>query len=66
MSNKNTIQVFEYQTLKVGDDPKFTAKHFNALEKYGYKTKEKYYNVGNNRIKFNNYVGVIQVDNITI
>lgn len=66
MSNKNTIQVFEYQTLKVGDDPRFTAKHFNALEKYGYKTKEKYYTVGNNRIKLNNYVGVIQVDNITI
>lgn len=66
MSNKNTIQVFEYQTLKVGDDSRFTAKHFNALEKYGYKTKEKYYSVGNNRIKFNNYVGVIQVDNITI
>jgi 5-methylcytosine-specific restriction enzyme subunit McrC len=66
MSNKNIIQVFEYQTLKVGDDQKFTAKHFNALGKYGYKTKEKYYTVGNNRIKFNNYVGVIQVDNITI
>lgn len=66
MNNKNTIQVFEYQTLKVGDDSRFTAKHFNALEKYGYKTKEKYYTIGNNRIKFNNYVGVIQVDNITI
>lgn len=66
MSNKNVIQVFEFQALKVGDDSRFTTKHFNALEKYGYKTKEKYYTVGNNRIKFNNYVGVIQVDNITI
>jgi len=66
MSNSKSIQVFEYQTLKVGEDPRFTAKHFTALEKYGYKTKERFYNVGNNRIKFNNYVGVIQVDNITI
>ena len=66
MSNSKSIQVFEYQTLKVGEDPRFTSKHFNAMEKYGYKTKEKFYNVGNNRIKFNNYVGVIQVDNITI
>ena len=66
MNNSKSIQVFEYQTLKVGEDPRFTAKHFTALEKYGYKTKEKFYTVGNNRIKFNNYVGVIQVDNITI
>lgn len=66
MSKNNAIQVFEYQTLKVGDDPRFTAAHFTALEKYGYKTKEKYYSVGNNRIRFNNYVGVIQVNNLTI
>jgi 5-methylcytosine-specific restriction enzyme subunit McrC len=66
MNNNNVIQVFEFQTLKVGEEPRFTSKHFNALERYGYKTKEKYYTVGNNRIKFNNYVGVIQVDDITI
>jgi 5-methylcytosine-specific restriction enzyme subunit McrC len=40
--------------------------HFNALEKYGYKTKEKYFSIGNKRIKFNNYVGVIQAKNLTI
>ena len=55
---KNIVQVFEHQTFKIA--------HFNTLEKYGYKTKEKYFSVGNKRIKFNNYVGVIQVKNLTI
>jgi 5-methylcytosine-specific restriction enzyme subunit McrC len=63
---KNIIQVFEHQTLKVSTDPKFSASHFKALERYGYKTREKYYSVGNKRIKFSNYVGVIQVKNLTI
>lgn len=63
---KNIIQIFEHQTLKFGDDQKFTDSHFKALERYGYKTQEKYYSVGNKRIKFSNYVGVIQVKNLTI
>ena len=63
---KNVIQIFEHQTLRVGDHRKFTDSHFKALERYGYKTREKYYSVGNNRIKFSNYVGVIQVKNLTI
>ena len=62
----NKIQIFEHQTLKVDETTKFNLVHFNALEKYGYKTKEKYFSVGNKRIKFNNYVGVIQVKNLTI
>lgn len=64
--NKNIIQVFEHQTLKVNDDNKFDERHFNALKNYGYKTGEKYYSVGHKRIKFSNYVGVIQVKNLTI
>jgi len=63
---KHIIQVFEHQTLKVDEDSPFKQSHFHALERYGYKTKEKYYSVGNNRIKFSNYVGVIQVKNLTI
>ncbi|MBT4969317.1 MAG: restriction endonuclease, partial [Bacteroidetes bacterium] len=62
----NTLQVFEHQTLMVDDDSRFKMTHFNILEKYGYRTKEKYYSVGNKRIKFSNYVGVIQVKNLTI
>jgi 5-methylcytosine-specific restriction enzyme subunit McrC len=63
---KNIIQVFEHQTLKVDVDHRFTSSHFNALERYGYQTQEKYFSVGNKRIKFSNYVGVIQVKNLTI
>lgn len=67
MSNDiNIIQIFEHQTLKVDETTKFNLVHFNTLEKYGYKTKEKYFSIGNKRIKFNNYVGVIQVKNLTI
>jgi 5-methylcytosine-specific restriction enzyme subunit McrC len=65
-SNRNIIQVFEHKTLKVGDDLRFRDSHFAALEKYAYKTGEKYFQVGNRRIKFSNYVGVIQVNNLTI
>lgn len=64
--SKNTLQVFEHHTLKVDEASNFKMVHFNALEKYGYKTKEKYFAIGNKRIKFNNYVGVIQVKNLTI
>lgn len=64
--DNNIIQVFEHQTLKVDETKRFKIVHFSALEKYGYKTKEKYFSVGNKRIKFNNYVGVIQVKNLTI
>ena len=65
-SSKNILQVFEHHTLKVDEDSTFKMVHFNALEKYGYKTKEKFFSVGNKRIKFSNYVGVIQVKNLTI
>ena len=64
--NKNIIQIFEHQVLKVNSDNKFSERHFNALKNYGYKTGEKYYSVGHKRIKFSNYVGVIQVKNLTI
>jgi 5-methylcytosine-specific restriction enzyme subunit McrC len=63
---KNIIQVFEHQTLRVDAGSAFKPSHFRSLELYGYKTKEKYYSVGNQRIKFSNFVGVIQVDNLTI
>ena len=60
------LQVFEHQTLKVDEIPEFKLSHFKALEKYGYRTKEKFFKVGNQRIKFKSYVGVVQVQNLTI
>ncbi len=66
MSRQKVIQVFEHQLLKIDENPVFTLNHFKALERYGYKNNEKYFSVGNKRIKFNSYVGVIQVGNLTI
>src|SRR5688572_8993669 len=60
------IQVFEHQTIKVGFEGKFLPRHFRALEHYGYRTAEKYFAIGNDRIKFTSYVGVIQIRNLTI
>ncbi len=68
-TNNKTLRVFEYQNLRVNDkinDLKFEEKHFKALSRYGYKTKQKYFTVGDKRITFCNYVGVIQVKGLTI
>ena len=67
MNNPNNIiRTFEHSTLIVDDSKKFKTSHFKMLEKYGYSTNEKYFSVGNKRIKFNKYVGVIHVKNLTI
>lgn len=67
MSKKRIlIQVFEHQKLRVGEPESFSLAHFKALEQYAYRNKEKYFVVGNQRLKFGSYVGVIQVKNLTI
>ena len=58
------IKVFEYDRLSVGDT--FRVKHFNALVKYNEKHGNKFFSVGNKKIFFNQYVGVIQVGNLII
>ncbi|MFC1513461.1 McrC family protein [candidate division KSB1 bacterium] len=65
-NRRKSIKVFEHQVLKVGDEGSFKEKHFLTLEKYAYRHNEKYFVIGNKRIKFNNYVGVIQVRDLTI
>jgi 5-methylcytosine-specific restriction enzyme subunit McrC len=69
MEKHKSLKVFEYQTVKVGQSISgqvFQEKHFNALSRYGYKTKQKYFTVGDKRITFCNYVGVIHVKGLTI
>jgi len=63
---KGPIQVFEHHWLRVDDAIGFTESHFDALVKYGDQTKEKYFTVGHQRVKFGQNVGVIQVKNFTI
>ena len=65
MSKKNLIQVFEYQKLKFGSSD-FTESHFNAMVKFNEKNDNKYYTIIHKGIKFNSYVGVIQINGLTI
>jgi len=61
----NIIQVFEYSILKVEDD--FKPHHFEALAKYLTENKDcQYYTLLRDAIRFQNYVGVIKVGNLTI
>jgi len=71
----NFIQVYEHKSLKVGEDGKnskgkdwkFEEKTFESLIKYrGGKEKFKFFELINNGVKFKQYVGVLQVGNVTI
>jgi 5-methylcytosine-specific restriction enzyme subunit McrC len=59
------IRVFEYSRLSVNEQG-FTRPHFELLVRYNEQHGNKYFTVGNGRIYFKNYVGVIQAGNITI
>lgn len=63
------IQVFEYQTLRVGDrinDICFDEAVFKALALYQEKQKVKYFSLVYNGVKFSQYVGIIQIGKLTI
>ncbi len=64
-----TIQVFEHQTLRVGDISQgvpFTESELKALALYLENKQHPYYSLVYRGIKFSHYVGVIQVGNCTI
>lgn len=68
MANK-IIQVFEYQTLYYGSVYKtvpFTKKYFDALAKLNELHDNKYFTLLHKGIKFSQYVGVVQIDDLTI
>ena len=58
------IRVFEYSQLSINEV--FTEKHFEQIVKYNEMHGNKYLNIGNKRVYFKNYVGVIQVGSLTI
>lgn len=68
------IQVFEHQTLKVLSNPYdengvrvgLTEGEFHHLLRYHSKVSDQYFSPSLNKIKFNQYVGVIQVGNTVI
>jgi 5-methylcytosine-specific restriction enzyme subunit McrC len=66
---KNSIQVFEHHSLVIRDTyegVEFNKKHFTALAKLNELHNDKYFYVRHNSIKFKQYVGVIQVEGLTI
>ncbi len=69
MSKKQVIQVVEYQLLRIGEvvgDVVFTRQHFEALAAFAEQKTEKYFTILHNGVRFANYVGAIQVHDLTI
>ncbi|MHB1687807.1 MAG: McrC family protein [Ignavibacteriaceae bacterium] len=66
MKNHNVLQVFEHEFLSFDDGIRNKDFYINKLIKYGDKTNYKYFRVYNRRIKFSNFVGIIQINSLTI
>jgi len=64
MLRENTIQVFEHSFLPI--EGKFEQRHFVALSKLNALHQYKYFDLKHNGIMFKQFVGVIQVDGLTI
>lgn len=58
------IQVFEHELLQVGEQ--FQQKHLKAFSKLNALHDDMYFDLRYNGIKFKNFVGVIQVDGLTV
>lgn len=65
MSPKTVISVFEHDRLTI-DDEHFKKRHLDALLKLNEAHNFDYFDPIRDGIKFKQYVGVIQVDNLTI
>lgn len=65
MKNSKSIQVFEYEHLFYKEHG-FTKSHWEALGWYNEKQGGRFFSLTPKGVKFNQYVGVIQVGNLTI
>ncbi|MCG8329891.1 MAG: McrC family protein [Chitinophagales bacterium] len=59
------ITVYEYQTLRIGEEG-FTSAHWEAMAIFHEQVSDKYYSLVNKGVRFLNFVGVLQLGNITI
>lgn len=69
MRTHKIIQVFEHQTLYYGrtyNGVEFLQKHFDALAKLNTFHDNKYFTLLHKGIKFSQFVGVVQIDGLTI
>ena len=60
------IQVFEHSILKIDDARGFKTDHWTSLGWYNEQYGARFFTLLPNGIRFNQYVGVIQVGNLTI
>lgn len=63
------IQVFEFEIIFIDElynDVKFEKSHYIALSKLNILHNDKYFEIRHNGIRFKQFVGVIQVDGLTI
>lgn len=65
MRMPDTIQVFEYDTLRVGERG-FSHDHFTRLAIYQEQRQSPFFSLGHNTIRFSNFVGVFQVHDLVI
>src|SRR4051812_26835633 len=65
MKSNKPIQRFEHKHLFIGEQG-FTRTHWEALGWYNEKHGGSFFSLTPNGVKFNQYVGVIQVNDITI
>lgn len=71
MLRNNRIQVFEYDKLIIGkkyspSNCTFEQRHFDALVKWNEFHNNQYFKVGHKNVRSQNYVGVVQIDGLTI
>lgn len=66
MPHNKIITVFEHQALKVGQLEHFDEKVRMALEKYYGSGDKPYFSLIHNGVKFNQYVGILQVGKTTL
>ncbi|MCR9155227.1 MAG: McrC family protein [Bacteroidetes bacterium] len=60
------IQVFEHELLRINEEIGFTQRHWKSLGWYNEKHGGDFFTLTPNGVKFKEYVGVLQVDNLTI
>lgn len=63
---KHSITVYEHQSLKLGHSECFEERHLLALQRYYGEKGTRYFNLIHNGVKFNQHVGIIQVDSLVI
>lgn len=65
MKHKNTISVYEHQRLTTNDS-RFSKRHLNALLKLNEYHDHTYFDAIPDGVKFNQHVGIIQIDGLSI